>query len=38
MELPYARASPEAEALKTGIRIRDEIERQLSSEAAMHQP
>ena len=38
MEVPYAKASNEAEALKIGVSIRDEVQRQIPSKNAMYQP
>ncbi len=38
MEVPYAKASNKAEALKIGVAIRDEVQRQIPSKAAMYQP
>ena len=37
MEVPYAKASNEAEALKIGVGIRDEVQRQIPSKSAMYQ-
>jgi len=37
MEVPYTKASDEAEALKIGVAIRDEVQRQLPSKGAMYQ-
>jgi hypothetical protein len=37
MEVPYAKASSEDEALKIGVGIRDEVQRQIPSKAAMYQ-
>jgi hypothetical protein len=38
MEVPYTKASNEEEALKIGVSIRDEIQAQIPSKAAMYQP
>jgi hypothetical protein len=38
MEVPYAKASNEEEALKIGVAIRDEIQAQIPSKAALYQP
>ena len=38
MEVPYAKASNEAEALKIGVGIRDEVQSQIPSKSAMYQP
>jgi hypothetical protein len=38
MEVPYAKASNEEEALKIGVGIRDEIQAQIPNKAAMYQP
>ncbi len=38
MEVPYAKATTEAAALKIGVAIRDEVQRQIPSKAAMYQP
>jgi hypothetical protein len=37
MEVPYAKASNETEALKIGVAIRDEVQRQIPSKSAMYQ-
>jgi hypothetical protein len=38
MEVPYSKASNEEEALKIGVAIRDEVQSQIPSKAAMYQP
>jgi len=38
MEVPYDKASNEQEALKIGTSIRDEIQQQIPSRAALYQP
>lgn len=38
MEVPYAKASDQAEALKIGVAIRDEVQSQIPSKSAMYQP
>jgi hypothetical protein len=38
MEVPYSKANNESEALKIGVGIRDEVQSQLPSKAAMYQP
>jgi hypothetical protein len=38
MEVPYDKASNEHEALKIGVAIRDEIQREIPSKAALYQP
>jgi hypothetical protein len=38
MEVPCAKASDEAEALKIGVAIRDEVQSQIPSKSAMYQP
>jgi hypothetical protein len=38
MEVPYSKASNEAEALKIGVAVRDEVQRQIPSKNAMYQP
>jgi hypothetical protein len=38
MEVPYDKASNEEEALKIGVAIRDEIQEQIPSKAALYQP
>lgn len=38
MEVPYSKASSEEEALKIGVGIRDEVQRQIPSKSAMYQP
>ena len=38
MEVPYANASNEEEALKIGVAIRDEVQRLIPSKAAMYRP
>jgi hypothetical protein len=38
MEVPYANASNEQQALKIGVAIRDEVQRQIPSKAALYQP
>jgi hypothetical protein len=38
MEVPYAKASNEEEALKIGVEIHDEVQRQIPSKSAMYQP
>jgi hypothetical protein len=38
MEVPYTKASNEAEALKIGVAVRDEVQRQIPSKNAMYQP
>jgi len=38
MEVPYAKASDEAAAIKIGVGIRDEVQRMIPSKAAMYQP
>lgn len=37
MEVPYSKAANEGQALKIGIRIRDEVQRLISSRAALYQ-
>jgi hypothetical protein len=37
MEVPYAKANSEEEALKIGIGIRDEVQRQIRSKKAMYE-
>lgn len=36
MEVPYSKASNEEEAIKIGIRIRDEVQRQIPSKSALY--
>jgi hypothetical protein len=38
MEVPYDKASNEQDALKIGVAIRDEIQEQIPSKAALYQP
>jgi hypothetical protein len=38
MEVPYSRAANEEEALKIGIAIRDELQKQIPSREALYQP
>jgi hypothetical protein len=38
MEVPYAKAANEEEALSIGVKIRDEVQRQIPSKNAMYQP
>lgn len=38
MEVPYSKASNEDAALKIGVAIRDEVQREIPSKAAMYQP
>jgi len=38
MEVPYDRASNEDQALKVGVAIRDELQAQIPSKAALYQP
>jgi hypothetical protein len=38
MEVPYSKAGNEEEALKIGVGIRDEVQRQIPSKSAMYQP
>jgi hypothetical protein len=38
MEVPFSKASNEEEALKIGVAIRDEVQRQIPSKNAMYQP
>lgn len=37
MEVPYSKASDEDEALKIGVRIRDEVQQQIPSKVALYQ-
>lgn len=38
MEVPYSKAANEEEALKIGVGIRDEVQRQIPSKSALYQP
>jgi hypothetical protein len=38
MEVPYSKASNEEAALKIGVGIRDEVQRQIPSKSALYQP
>ena len=38
MEVPYSKASNEEEALKIGVGVHDEVQRQIPSKSAMYQP
>ena len=38
MEVPYTKASNETEALKIGVAVRDEVQREIPSKNAMYQP
>jgi hypothetical protein len=38
MEVPFAKASNEQEALKIGVAIRDELQAQIPNKAALYQP
>lgn len=38
MEVPYSKAGNEEEALKIGVGIRDEVQRQIPSKTALYQP
>jgi hypothetical protein len=37
MEVPYSKASNEDEAIKIGVGIRDEVQRQIPSKNALYQ-